>query len=1161
MIDNPSLARVHPPGCDPATRGLSQSIEGLCQGIADLLNYDPEDLEPGASLIEQGLDSVSIMRLPALLGREGVQVSFAELIEHPTLDAWWALIASRQPDQPLPVITPVESTSDFALTPLQQAYWFGRDPAMALGGVGCHLYQELDGRDVDAPRLERAVRSLCQRHSMLRVCFLSDAYQRILPQSPWPGLTVHDLQLFDEYAVAEALLNTRVALAQRCLNVAAGEVFDVQLSLLPNGQTRLHLNIDLLVADVLSIRVMLRDLAAFYTGQEATLPALEWDFARYLGAERAARAPELDKARDYWLQRLEDLPDGPQLPLAQEPQQLGTPRFRRLAMQLGGEQLQALESRARQHGLTLASVLACAYSQVLGRWSTHQRFVLNVPLFNRQELHPCVPDLVADFSNLVLLEVDLRQAHSFSAQAQAVQAQLHQDIAHSAWPGVEVLRELSRVRQGGGQGAPVVFACNLGPSFVEPTCREHLGRQGWALSQTPQVWLDHQSYPLEDGLLLNWDAVDGLFPEGVLDAMFEGYQHLLLWLCANDWTQQPPLPLPAAQQQVRQQANDTRVEWAAGVLHAGFFEQAHRHPERVALICDQGTLSYAELSTRALQLAGALSEWGVRRADTVAITLPKGRDQVIAVLAVLALGAAYVPVGIEQPPARRDAIYQRAGVRVVVTDRQHRDRGVWLADLQVIDLTLAQRYAPLPREVSVAPEALAYVTFTSGTTGEPKGVEITHQAAMNTIDAINQRYEVGARDRVLGVSALDFDLSVYDLFGVLTVGGALVLPADAQRKEPGQWLELIQQHHVTLWNSVPALLDMLTLQVREPQALSSLRLAMVSGDWVGLDLPQRLRHCASADCRFIALGGATEAAIWSNAQEVHDVPAAWRSVPYGRPLENQCYRVVDALGRDCPDWVAGELWIGGAGVALGYRGLDSLSAQRFVEDAGQRWYRTGDQGRYWPDGTLEFLGRLDQQVKVRGYRIELSEIDVALERHPAVARAVSLVLPGATAQLAAVLVAHQGADLPECSAMRQWLGESLPEHMLPDTWLTLPQLPLSANGKVDRAALLWMLSEQRRGATPQAGEAPQGEWEQAVAELWREILDVPSLGRHQGFFALGGNSLLAARLIERIARQFNLELSLKDFFNAATVARQAQLIATHREHGRANQNAMVEGAL
>ncbi|WP_141704350.1 amino acid adenylation domain-containing protein, partial [Planobispora rosea] len=313
---------------------------------------------------------------------------------------------------------------------------------------------------------------------------------------------------------------------------------------------------------------------------------------------------------------------------------------------------------------------------------------------------------------------------------------------------------------------------------------------------------------------------------------------------------------------------------------------------------------------------------------------------------------------------------------------------------------------PLAAPVEVDPDSSAYVIFTSGSTGEPKGVEVSHRAALNTIEDVNRRFGVGADDRVLAVSALDFDLSVWDVFGLLSVGGSLVMVAEEERRDAVCWARLVAEHRVTVWNSVPALLDMLL--VAERGQLGSLRLALVSGDWVPLDLSGRLAQVAPG-CELVALGGATEAAIWSNFCRVPArVPEQWVSVPYGRPLANQCFRVVDGLGRDCPDWVAGELWIGGAGVATGYRGDAQATAAKFVQREGVRWYRTGDVGRYWPDGTLEFLGRVDHQVKVRGHRIELGEIEAALLAHPRVARAVAVTVGGASGgpgrRLAALVV-------------------------------------------------------------------------------------------------------------------------------------------------------------
>ncbi|MEV7028391.1 amino acid adenylation domain-containing protein, partial [Kitasatospora sp. NPDC093558] len=388
----------------------------------------------------------------------------------------------------------------------------------------------------------------------------------------------------------------------------------------------------------------------------------------------------------------------------------------------------------------------------------------------------------------------------------------------------------------------------------------------------------------------------------------------------------------------------------------------------------------------------------------VAVTLPKGPDQIAAVLGVLAAGAAYLPVGVDQPAARRERIHGLAGVRLVVTDQAAKAASTWSGAVVPVAIDDLPPAGPMARPVESDPDELAYVIFTSGSTGDPKGVEITHRAAANTVTDLNERYAIGEHDRVLAVSALDFDLSVYDIFGPLSAGGAAVLIEEEARRDARRWLELARRHEVTLWNTVPALLDMLLVVAEGGDGLLPLRLVLVSGDWVGLDLPGRLA-ARRPGCRFVALGGATEAAIWSNAFEVAEVEPTWRSIPYGYPLRNQRYRVVDPHGRDCPNWVAGELWIGGAGVARGYRGAAEQTERQFVSLGSERWYRTGDLGRYWPDGMLEFLGRADRQVKIRGHRIELGEIEAALQDHAGVGRAVVTVAgEGAARRLVAAAV-------------------------------------------------------------------------------------------------------------------------------------------------------------
>ncbi|MFF3441519.1 amino acid adenylation domain-containing protein [Streptosporangium sp. NPDC002721] len=1083
------------------------TMESMRADVADQLGIAPSEVGDDDDLVSLGLDSLRAMRLAGRWRRAGARIVFAELAEELTLAAWWSLVGSRLspavPAFPAGRERDVDETAPFPLTPVQLAYWIGRGDGQVIGGVGCHAYLEFDGFGVDPARLEEAVRALIDRHGMLRATFHDDGTQQIMDTSPWPGLTVHDLSELGEEAAGQV----RDRLSHRRFDASRGEVFDVQLSLLPGARSRVHFEVDFLVADVLGLQILMKDLACLYLDPGYPPAPLACSFPRYLAARDAERSREHARDREYWLGRLPDLPGAPRLPLALDPAMIARPRFVRRERWLSLPAWQRVQERARAHGLTPAMVLAAAYCEVLAAWSGEPRFLVNVPLFDRDDtVHPDVAGMVADFTNLILLAADLSEELPFAERARTLQARFRTDARHTGYSGVEVLRDLAR--DGEHTGAPVVFACNLGTELIVPAVREAFGEPGWMITQTPQVWLDNQINEYEHGLHLAWDAVEELFAPGVLDAMFDAYGRLLEWLSEGDWSAPAPVGLPMEQEFVREQVNDTSGPLPESLLHAGFFTWAGHEPDRTALISDGNRVTYGELADRALRVAGSLRARGVGAGDAVGVVLPKGVDQVVAVLGVLAAGGVYVPVGVDQPTARRESMLARAGVVRVLTEIPAGERLV----------------AP----VGVSPDATAYVIFTSGSTGVPKGVEVSHRAALNTVADVNERFGVGPGDRVLAVSALDFDLSVYDVFGLLSAGGAVVLVAEDERRDAQRWAQLCVLHGVTIWNSVPTLLEMLLSAVdRVPPRL---RVALVSGDWVGLDLQARLATGSGGRCRLVALGGATEAAIWSNVWEVAHVPAHWTSVPYGFPLRNQRFRVVDGRGRDCPDWVAGELWIGGAGVAKGYRGDAETTAAKFVEYAGSRWYRTGDLGRYWADGTLEFLGRVDHQVKIRGHRLELGEVEAVLEASPQVNRAVVVAVGERRQRRLAAFLTPADADPDK---VRAFLTDRLPAHAIPPTITTLDHLPLTPNGKVNRSALVSFAED-----TPvsEEGEAPIGAAEVLLAEVWAGLLDLPAVHRADSFFALGGDSLLATRMIARLRSAGVTDARLTLLFDSPVLA-------------------------
>jgi pyochelin synthetase len=652
---------------------------------------------------------------------------------------------------------------------------------------------------------------------------------------------------------------------------------------------------------------------------------------------------------------------------------------------------EGLRERARQRGLTASGVVLAAYAAVLARWTRRPAFSLNLTLFNRLPLHPQVDLLLGDFSSVSLLAVRTRPGQTFADLAAGVTAEMFADLDHRLYSGVEVLRQLAQRRGREAALMPVVFTSAIGVSAGGSTGQPARRPYGYGITQTPQVFIDCQAADDTDGLAVYWDVREGIFPPGLVADMFAALAGLLSGLADGDarWDSVDPVWLPEWQLAERTAVNDTTAELPDSLLHDGILASAARTPDAIAVVHPGGSMTYAELVARATGVARALVAAGCGVGQHVAIVMDRGVEQVVAVLGTLLAGAVYIPVDTTQPPARRASLL--AGVRPVLTQS-------WVSTTDLTDRTVIEvdTIAPAqdPPRVDRDPDAPAYVIYTSGSTGDPKGVVVSHRAALNTIVDINRRFDVTGQDRVLGLAQLGFDLSVYDIVGTLSAGATLVLPDANRPADPSHWADLIAGHGVTVWNSVPAQLRMLVGYLEtEPTPVDSLRLAMLSGDWIPVTLPDQIRALAP-DVRVVGLGGATEAAIWSIHHAIDRVDPAWPSIPYGTPLANQGWRVVDPSLRDLPVWVAGELCVTGAGLALGYLGDRELTDARFVVDpaTGQRLYRTGDLGRYLPGGAIEFLGREDNQVKIRGHRVELGEIESALLAHPSVADAAVVVV-------------------------------------------------------------------------------------------------------------------------------------------------------------------------
>ena len=902
-------------------------------------------------------------------------------------------------DASLPLITPKpeQRHEPFPLNDIQLAYWVGRSGAVELGNVTTHAYMEIDGSGLDLERMSAALQNLILRQDMLRAIVLPSGDQRILPDVPPYQMPVVDLSTKSDGETAVVLDAIHEEMSHQVLAFDRWPLFDIRATRMAGDRTRIHISIDLIIMDLGSLHVFMREWADLYVHPEEPLPPLEISFRDFLLTEREIERTELFKRSErYWLDRLETLPPRPQLPLVTNAAAIEKQRFTRRHFTLDEKTWRSLKERARRAELTPSGLLLAAFAEVLEFWSRSPRFTLNLTLYNRLPLHPQVNQVIGNSISVILLEVDSSAVDTFAERARRLQRQLWEDLNHSYMSGVRVLRELGR-RQGNASALmPVVFTSVLGLEGLGGGLKSSaFGETVYTISQTPQVWLDHQVLEDRGALSTSWDAVEELFPAGLLDDMFEAYHRLLEGLAADDglWHAKQTTMLPARQIAIRSAANATETPLRDGMLHTALAMHAQTSGESPAVIARGRTLSYSELFEASNRLARWLRRSGVRPNAPVAVVMEKGWEQIVAVMGVLASGAPYMPVDPAVPSRRLNFLLECAEIRVALT-QSHLDAALqWPIGVErlAVDAFDFSGFDAGPLETVQSPDDLAYLLFTSGSTGNPKGVMLDHRGPLNTIRFFNERFKVGPEDRALALSALNFDLSVYDVFGVLAAGGALVIPDPIFIKDPAHWSDLMAEHRVTVWNSVPTLMKMMVehLSSVPKKVPPGLRLVVMAGDWIPINLPDRIK-ALWAGVQVIASGGPTETSVWNVHHTVETVDPMWASIPYGRPIANNRYHVMDERLRHRPEWVPGELVAEGIGLAKGYwRDPDATDARFVIDpDSGKRLYKTGDLGRYLPDGNLEILGRTDFQVKIDGYRIELGEIEAALRDHPAVREAV-----------------------------------------------------------------------------------------------------------------------------------------------------------------------------
>ena len=1069
------------------------------------------------------------------------KLSIGIIFENPTIKALAKIIEQTEQEQRniLEIQPDVENRYEpFPLTDVQYAYWIGRSGLYSLGNVATHCYFELDAEHLDIQYAEKAWNMLIRRHGMMRVIIQPDGLQRILEHVPDYQIKIQDVRELDEVGKAKALSRKREDMSHQVIDTEKWPLFDVEITELTNEKQRIHISFDNIIFDGWSMFHILNEWAEIYKSHH-TEEAIGLSFRDYvIGLEKIKKTSAYEEDKKYWEKRMKHLSPAPDFPLAKTEKQIMEQHFYRRSDKLSPKEWNVLKKTAREMGVTPSVFLISAYAETIRLWSNNKDFTLNLTQFDRKQLHPEVNMLVGDFTTLTLLETRDKEGKNFEERTKSIQCQLTADLEHSTYNAVEVERELKKNQENSQEAImPVVFTSGLGVEQWNEG--KWLGKLHYNISQTPQVWLDHQVVEMDGSLCLFWDSIDELFYPGMLDEMFRTYTGLLRGIAKKPMLVKERVNslVSAEISETRHYANETMKTFDEKTLDEMFWEMAKKWPDREALVTENRRMTYREVREEALYISEQLRNEGVKKGEIVGVLMEKGWEQIVAVYGILFAGAAYLPLDIHNPQERLEKILNDSNTRVVlVKNRTINTRNGWLEKKKYISVS-GEKCSYIVKKEKNKPENLAYVIYTSGSTGKPKGVMITHHSAANTIVDINSRNQVSEKDVALGISNLHFDLSVYDVFGILGAGGKIVLPSPDRAKDPAHWIELLNKEGVTIWNSVPAFVEML-VEYEEYRKLGinqKLRLILMSGDWIPVALPDRVRGILRT-VKMEALGGATEASIWSNCYEIPDViPENWKSIPYGKPLANQKYYILDQNMENCPNWVPGNLYIAGEGIALGYLNDEEKTKEKFIiwEKTGEKLYSTGDMGRYWSDGNIEFLGRVDNQIKINGYRVEIGEIENALY-------ATSLVKKCMVSYEKDKLCAYIIKETESINVMdlQEQLSKILPEYMIPKLFYLVDEIPLTSNGKIDLGKMKnkVVLSEKDKINIAETVT------EKELVSVWETVVGKKNMDIDESFFESGGDSIKIIRFINKINELYHKDISLHVIGENQTIRKLAKYI-------------------
>lgn len=1143
----PESSGIFKPPYIPPSTDIEKSLVKLW---AKVLSLPEKALGLKNDFFDMGGHSIKAIRLLGLIHKElGIKLPLNELFSKGTIEHQAAMITNRELNT-YEVIENIPDSSGYKLSSAQKRLWILNHFEGAQSAYNIPYIISLEGQ-LNKAALNDAFKTMALRHEILRTDFKENAtgviFQEVISQDRY----VFELKETDlRNAVDKNVLLNQIVESESFggFDFVEGPLWRCHLVQLEDEKHILIMVHHHIISDGWSMDVFRKEWCALYNaysmGVSPQLAPMRIQYKDYAAwHNKQLEADDIIRHKEYWLKQFEGEIPILELPADKERPAIKTFNGSSLTATIDDNVLDKLSKTGKALGGTLFMGLLACVNALMYRYTGQEDIVIGSPIAGRE--HPDLENQIGFYINTLALRTRLNGLGNYEDLFQQIKEVTLSAYEHQIYPYDELVDSLKLPRNINRNplfDVMVVLQNSMeqDAEFTLNGLRTSQYKAGeYRVAKFDVNFIFSES---KNGLELVLEYNTDIYSATQMKRMLSHLENLMASV-----VQDPKKSIAAIdilteddKYQLLDVFNDTLVYYPKEKTLADIFEeQVLKSPDAVALRQHDQVLTYKELNERANQLARYLIDSGINRGDNIALLVTRNFHMIIGMYGILKAGGAYVPIDPEYPIDRQEYILQNSFVKKVVTDGEYPLEKMASPELFVklkeIDLSGYSKDNP---GLKIDSTQLAYTIYTSGSTGRPKGVMIEHHMAVNLVLWVNTEFNIGLDDRLLFVTSMCFDLSVYDIFGMLSAGGSLVIVEQSELLDVPRLKDMMLRYKITFWDSVPTTMDYI---VRELEAhdrsylQNTLRVVFMSGDWIPVNLPERIK-VYFPNTRVISLGGATEGTVWSNYYPVEKVESNWGSIPYGRPMNNNFFYILNEELQLAPIGVVGELYIGGVGVARGYANDKEKTDYAFVKDpfndkAGGRMYRTGDLGRMLPDLNMEFIGRKDDQVKIRGYRIELGEIESVLRQCEQVSQAV--VLAKADKDKKKRLVGYVvGKENYDRSFVIAFLKSKLPDYMVPTLWMEVDNIPLTANGKIDKKSLPEFNAEEQ---IKDQYVAPRTESERLLVKIWEDVLKVTNIGVTHDFFDLGGHSLLAVQIVNQIKKQTGKILPISVLFKYSNI--------------------------